>query len=135
MGREKAKIFVGKRKTAIAQAIVREGSGNVIINGVPLEIYQPEVARMRIIQTLLIADDIARKYDFEIKVRGGGFMGQAEAISIALARALSALSKKKTIRKLYEEFDRALIAGDYRRTEPKKFGGPSARRRKQKSYR
>lgn len=135
MTKDKVKIFVGKRKTAVAQAIVRKGSGNVVINKVPLEVFQPEVARMRIIQTLLLAEDIARQYDFEIKVRGGGFMGQAEAVSIALARALSTLSRRKTIRELYEEFDRALIAGDPRRTEPKKFGGPGPRRRRQKSYR
>lgn len=133
--REKAKIFVGKRKTATAQVLVRKGGGQIKINGIPLEILQPEVARMRIIQTLLIAEEVARQFDFEVRVRGGGYMAQAEAVSIALARALSTLSRKKKIRELFEEFDRALIAGDPRRTEPKKFGGPGPRRRRQKSYR
>jgi len=133
--RDKVKIFVGKRKTAIAQVLVRRGSGRVTINGIPVEILQPEVARMRIIQTLLLAEDAAKQYDFEVRVRGGGYMGQAEAASIALARALSTLSRKRSIRDLFEEFDRALIAGDPRRTEPKKFGGPGPRRRRQKSYR
>ena len=131
----KIHIFTGKRKTSIAQALVSKGSGKVLINGIPLEIWQPEVAKMRIIQTLLLAEDVARQYDFEIRVRGGGFMSQAEAVSIALARALSTLSRKKSVKELYKEFDRALIAGDPRRTEPKKFGGPGPRRRRQKSYR
>jgi len=131
----KVKVFTGKRKTAIARAFIREGTGNVRINGVPIEILEPEVARLRIIQTLLLAGDIAKKYDIDVYVKGGGFMGQAEAASIAIARALVSVSKSKRIRNIYLEFDRHLIAGDPRRTESKKFGGPGPRRRKQTSYR
>jgi len=133
--KDKVMIFTGKRKTAIAQVLVKKGSGKVTINGVPVEILEPEVARMRIIQTLLLAEEVAKQYDFEARVRGGGFMGRAEAVSIAIARALVTLSGKKSLRDLFEEFDRTLIAGDPRRTEPKKFGGPGPRRRKQTSYR
>jgi len=131
----KVKVFSGKRKKAIARAIIREGSGRVRINGIPLEIWQPEVARMRIIQTLMLAGDIARKYDIDIKVRGGGFMGQAEAISMAIARALVGVTRSSRLERIYREFDRHLLVGDPRRTEPKKFGGPGPRRRKQTSYR
>ena len=129
------KFFVGKRKMAIARAMIRKGSGKVRINGVPIEVYTPEVARMRIIQTLLLADPIARQYDIDVYVRGGGFMGQAEAASIAIARALVGVSRSKRLRNVYLNFDRVLLAGDPRRTEPKKFGGPGPRRRKQTSYR
>ena len=90
----KAKIFTGKRKTAVARAIIRPGSGNVRINGYPVELWGHEVGRMRVIQTLLLAGDIAKKYDIEVQVSGGGFMGQAEAVSIAIARALVGVSKK-----------------------------------------
>ena len=131
----RVKVFSGKRKKAIARAIIREGSGRIRINGIPIEIWQPEVARMRIIQTLMLAGDIARKYDIDIKVRGGGFMGQAEAISMAIARALVGVTRSSRLERIYREFDRHLLAGDPRRTEPKKFGGPGPRRRKQTSYR
>jgi len=131
----KVKVFTGKRKTAIARAFIREGSGRVRINGVPVEILQPEVARLRIIQTLLLAKDIAKKYDIDVCIEGGGFMGQAEAASIAIARALVGMSKSKRLKSIYLEFDRHLLAGDPRQTEPKKYGGPGPRRRKQTSYR
>ncbi len=133
--RKTVKIFVGKRKTAIARAIIRDGSGKVRINGVPVEILQPEVARMRIIQTLMLAEPYSRNYDIDVYVRGGGYMGQAEAASIAIARALVGVTKSKRLRKIYLEFDRALLAGDPRRTESKKPLCRSARRRKQTSYR
>jgi small subunit ribosomal protein S9 len=130
-----AKFFVGKRKMSIARAMIKKGSGKVRINGVPVEIYTPEVARMRIIQTLLLADPISRQYDIDVVVEGGGFMGQAEAASIAIAKAIVGISRSKRLRSLYLNFDRVLLASDPRRTESKKFGGPSARRKKQTSYR
>lgn len=135
MARATVKVFTGKRKRAVARAIVRPGSGNIRINGYPVELWGHEIARMRVIQTLLLAGDVAMKYDIEVKVSGGGFMGQAEAVSIAIARALINISRSKRLRSIYENFDRHLIAGDPRRTEPKKPLGPGPRRRKQTSYR
>ncbi|MFQ5710217.1 MAG: 30S ribosomal protein S9 [Candidatus Geothermarchaeales archaeon] len=129
------RVFTGKRKTATARAYIREGKGFVTVNGVPLEILQPEVARLKIIETLLLGANAMKNFDIEVRVSGGGFMGQAEAASIAIARALVGSTKSKRIEKIYKEFDRTLLAGDPRRTEPKKFGGPGPRRRKQKSYR
>lgn len=131
----KTKFFVGKRKKAIARALVKKGDGRVRINGVPVEAMSPEAAKLRVIQTLLLADPVSRQYDIEVSVRGGGFMGQAEATSIAIARALVESSRSKRLRNLYLDFDRLLLAGDSRRTEPKKFGGPGSRRKKQTSYR
>lgn len=131
----KVKVFVGKRKRSIARALIRKGSGRVRINGIPVEVYTPEVARMRIIQTLVLGEPYSRQYDIDVYVSGGGFMGQAEAASIAIARALVGVSRSKKLRSIYLGFDRVLIAGDPRRTEPKKYGGPGPRRRKQTSYR
>ncbi len=131
----KMKFFVGKRKMAIARAMIKKGNGTVKINGMPIEILTPEVAKLRVIQTLLLADPISRQYDIDVYVRGGGFMGQAEAASIAIARALVETSRSKRLRNIYLNVDRALLAGDSRRTEPKKFGGSGPRRKKQTSYR
>lgn len=136
--KERKKVLAvtsGKRKTAVATAIFRLGSGNVTINRVPVELLQPVVAREKIIQILLLLAEEAKKYDIEVKVKGGGFMGQAEAAAMAIARGLVKLSSKKRYKDIIEALDRRFIAGDYRRAEPKKFGGPGPRRRVQKSYR
>jgi len=133
-----AKILLtsGKRKTAIARAVIREGKGRIRINKIPIEIYQPELARWKIMEPLLLAgDDIISKIDIDVKVEGGGYMGQAEAARIAIARALVEWTEDPALKKKFIEYDRSMLVGDPRRTEPKKFGGRSARARRQKSYR
>lgn len=129
-------VSSGKRKTAIARATIREGSGRVYINKTPLENYMPLMARQIIEEPLLIAsDDLTSKIDIRINVRGGGTMGQAQASRIAVARGLVDFTKSADLRRQFVEYDRTLMAGDSRRKEKKKFGGPGARARKQKSYR
>lgn len=125
----------GKRKTAIARAVTRPGKGRVRINGFPLEILPIEAARMKIMEPLLLAGDVANEVDIDVNVRGGGFMGQAEACRMAIARALVSWTKSAELRKRFLAYDRTMLAGDPRQVEPKKFGGPGARRRRQKSYR
>jgi len=125
----------GKRKTAIARAVTRPGKGRVRINGSPLEILPIEAARMKIMEPLLLAGDVANEVDIDVNVRGGGFMGQAEACRMAIARALVSWTKSAELRKRFLAYDRTMLAGDPRQVEPKKFGGPGARRRRQKSYR
>ena len=132
------KIIVssGKRKTAIARATIREGTGRVHINKTPLESYLPLMARQIIEEPLLIAsEDVTKKVDIRINVRGGGVMGQAQASRIAIARGLVDFTKSADLRQAFVEYDRTLVAGDSRRKEKKKFGGPGARAKKQKSYR
>jgi len=134
----KKKVIVqsGKRKTAIARAVIRPGKGRVRINKKPLEIIEPEVVRLKIMEPLLLAPkELVNSVDIEVSVRGGGFMGQAEAARIAIARALVAWSDSVELKQKYIEYDRTMLVGDPRRTEPKKFGGPGPRRRRQKSYR
>lgn len=126
----------GKRKTAVARATVRTGRGRVRINNIPLEIFEPQIARERIFEPLLMAGDVIwGQLDIDLRVSGGGFMGQAEAARTALARALLKWSRSAHLRTLFTEYDRSLVAGDPRRREPKKFGGPGARAKDQKSYR
>ncbi len=128
-------ITSGKRKTAIAKAVVRPGIGRVRINKIPLEIYQPELARMTIMEPLIIAKDLAKKVDIDVTVRGGGVMGQAEAARTAIARGLVEWSGDEELRKAYLQYDRYLLVNDVRRKEPKKQGGRGARKRRQTSYR
>ena len=133
--KKKTGLETGKRKTAIARAILRPGKGRVYINDMSLDYLSPEVARMKILEPLIIAGDRSKQVDIRVTAEGGGVMGQAEASRIAIARGLAGWTKSSELRKSFMAFDRVMIAGDQRLTEPKKFGGPSARRRKQKSYR
>ncbi|MGQ4914911.1 MAG: 30S ribosomal protein S9 [Candidatus Asgardarchaeia archaeon] len=135
---KKTKVIIksGKKKTSIARAIIRSGKGRVRINKVPLEAYQPELARMKIQEPLLLTPpEIRSSVDIDVDVHGGGFMSQASAARIAIARALVAWTDSKELEDKFIEYDRYMLAGDPRRKEPKKFGGPGARARKQKSYR
>lgn len=132
----KITVSSGKRKTAIARATVREGSGRIQINKTPLDNFTPLMARQIIEEPLMIAgEDITSKLDIRVNVRGGGPMGQAQASRIAIARGLVDFTKNADLRKQFVDYDRTLMAGDSRRKEKKKFGGPGARAKKQKSYR
>ena len=125
----------GKRKAAIARAAIKTGAGRVRINGVPVEIYQPALAKEKIKEPLLLSGDATKELNIDVNVVGGGFMGQAEAARMAIARGIVEWTKSSAIKESFLTYDRTMLAGDPRRIEPKKFGGPGARRRKQKSYR
>ena len=133
--RKRLILVTGKRKTAIARALVRNGSGNTFVNGIPLSTFTPEIARMKISEPLLLSGERSKSVDISVKVSGGGFMGQAEAARMAIAKGLVQWTRSSELKKTITNYDRTMLAGDPRRKEPKKFGGPGARRREQKSYR
>ena len=136
MPAKKILVISGKRKTATARAVVKPGIGRIRINRIPLEIYEPEIAREKIMEPLIQAgDDVLNQLDVDIKVSGGGYMGQAEAARMVIANALLKWTKSSRLRRVFVEYDRTMVVGDPRRKEPKKFGGPGARARDQKSYR
>lgn len=125
-----------KRKTSAARVTVTEGKGRVRVNNRPLEILEPVTARDKMLEPLLLAgDDVMRRLDISVVVSGGGIISQAEATRMAIARALVNWTKSKNLKDAYINYDRSLLAGDPRQKEPKKFGGPGARSRRQKSYR
>ena len=146
----KARIYFATRKTANAHVYITKGVGKIRINNVPIDMIEPTVAREVILAPLEISgEELRNKIDISVRVNGGGFMGQSYAAATAITRALIGWTKSKKdpkdhpctksirtdLRKKIDEFDKYLISGDARRKEPKKFGGPGARRRKQKSYR
>ncbi len=131
----KAKLFSGRRKTARATAAIMPGSGRVRINNIPVELVSPELARLRLLTPIELAGDYRERVDINVTVKGGGFMGQAEAAAMAISKALVNWFKSSELKERIVNFDRHLLIGDARQSEPKKFGGPGARRRKQKSYR
>jgi small subunit ribosomal protein S9 len=132
----KVLLTSGKRKTAIARATVRAGKGRIRVNNVPIEVLEPKVARDKIFEPLVEAgENVWKGLDIDVMISGGGFMGQAEAARTALARALVRWTRSTHLQTLFTEYDRTLLAGDPRRRESKKFGGPGARAKDQKSYR
>jgi len=126
----------GKRKEAIARATLRPGQGVIRVNGIPVEKIQPWLAKMKVQELLMIVDDEKLKtINIDVKVEGGGVIGQIEAARVAISRAIiKFLNKKRTI-KAIRTYDRSMLAGDSRTVEPKHWGGRKARRRFQKSYR
>jgi small subunit ribosomal protein S9 len=136
MPAKKVLVVSGKRKTATSRAVVRPGIGRIRINRTPIEILEPAVARERIMEPLLQAgEDVWKQLDMDVKVLGGGYMGQAEAARMAIANALLKWTKSTHLRTVFSEYDRTMIAGDARRKETKKVGGSGARAKDQKSYR
>ena len=134
--RNKSKSIVvsGKRKTAIAKASLKQGSGKIKINKVPLTLYEPKVYKMRIEEPFLLAGDIKDSVDISVTVKGGGAMGQSDAIRTAIARALAQHFPK--LKAVFLDYDRQLLVADVRLKEtskPNRHG--SARSKKQKSYR
>ncbi|MEM3191527.1 MAG: 30S ribosomal protein S9 [Candidatus Parvarchaeota archaeon] len=125
----------GARKTAVARATIREGSGKVRINGIPIEIYSPELAKLKMMEPITLAGDKITKVDISVNIRGGGVMGQADAARTAISRAIINYFKDQELEKIFREYDRTLLVNDVRRKLPKKPGGRGARKKKQKSYR
>jgi len=127
----------GKRKAAIARAVLRHpAKGQIKINNIPLQLYEPEIARLRIQEVLEIVNHPkVEKCDINISVKGGGKSGQTDAVRMAIAKSIFKFIGTKTIERTFREYDDSLLSGDSRRTEPKKFGGKKARSRRQKSFR
>ncbi len=145
MAKKEPKISVntsGKRKTAIARATVKSGKGRVRVNSEPIEILQPEMARTKAMEPLVIADALNRlaTVDINVNTTGGGQMGQVDAIRTAIARGLvkwndGADGDDEELRDEFLRFDRSLLVNDPRRKEPKHQMGRGARKKWQKSYR
>jgi len=133
----------GRKKNAVAVAMVTKGTGMVRVNGCPLSTVRPDVLRVKTYEPLLL---LGKKHwgnvNMRIRVKGGGFTAQIYAIRQAIAKGIVAHyqkyvdeATKKELKDVLTAYDRQLIVADPRRCEPKKFGGPAARSRYQKSYR
>jgi len=125
----------GKRKTAIARATVQKGTGLVRINKKPVEIYEPEIARWKIMEPIKIAGTLIDKVNIDVNVSGGGFMSQANAVRTAIARGILEFTGDPSLKLAFLDHDRSLLVSDSRRKEPKKPLGRGARKKRQKSYR
>ena len=132
----------GKRKTAVARATLKPGKGRVRVNGGPIHIMEPELARRKALEPIKIAEAMNRleRVDISVDVRGGGQMGQVDAIRTAIARGLvkyndGAEGEDEELRDEFIRFERKMLVNAPRRKEPKHQMGRGARKKWQKSYR
>lgn len=123
----------GRRKSATAKAVLREGKGIIRINSGLLENYQPVLGRERINEPLILAGGDAKKVDIDVSVSGGGWQGQNEASRLAIARALVRYNKK--LKETFLKYDRNLLVADIRVKEKYKPNDSKARAKRMKSYR
>ena len=129
-------IVTAKRKTAIARAYIKEGNGKVTINSIPLQVYEPLLARLRISEPLILAgEDYVSKVNINVKVIGGGYMGKAEAARIAIAKGLVKYFDDDKLKLLYLQYDPYMLKSDPRRKEQRKSPTSKARKHYTTAYR
>ena len=128
-------VVRGKRKKSVARATIRKGKGRVRFNKTLLTSIADPFVRQIIGEPLTLAPSVASQVDVEVYAYGGGTMGQAQAARTALARALVKYTDDPELKSTIMKRDRFILLEDSRRVEPKKYKGPKARARFQKSYR
>ncbi|GAB4329271.1 MAG: 30S ribosomal protein S9 [Flammeovirgaceae bacterium] len=122
---------IGRRKTSVARIYLTQGSGKITVNGRELvDFFPSEVLRIKVQQSLELCKE-SGKYDIKVNVQGGGNTGQAEAIRLAISRALTEINAEHRPALKKEGF----LTRDPRMVERKKYGRAKARRRFQFSKR
>ncbi len=126
----------GKRKSAIARAIIKSGKGKVTFNGKNYETLHL-FDKLKLEEPLRIAENVLGKkeFDIEIQVKGGGEKGQIDAGRLAMAKGIVEFTQSEELRNAYTEYDRNLLVADVRRKETYKPGDSKARSKRQSSKR
>ena len=130
---KKAISATGKRKKAVARATLRVGKGIIRINNIFLNNYANAALRMRIIEPLILAGEVAKTVNIDVNVNGGGVNGQADACRLAIARAL--VEEDHKLKQVFDDYDRLLLVADVRQNESCKPNDSKPRAKRQKSYR
>ena len=131
----------GKKRNAVANAIIREGTGKITLNRIPINNIEPKTLRVKIFEPILILGvDKFKNLNIKVRVSGGGSVAQLYAARTAIAKGIVAWQQKYVDEETKDEarrdllnYDKNLLVADYRRLEPKKYGGSGGRSRKQKS--
>lgn len=121
----------GRRKEAVARAVLRAGSGKIVVNGKPLEAYFTTATQRMVVTEALRVTSTETAYDISANIHGGGVTGQAGAVLLGLARAVMAYdpNQEPVLR------EQGMLTRDARKVERKKYGQAGARRRFQFSKR
>ncbi len=114
----------GGRKTSKAMVRFFEGTGKIVVNDLPLEIYFPDKFVQDDLKRPLVAAEAVDRYDVQALARGGGKIGQAQAVRLAISRALVKINAELKATLRHED----LLTRDPRMKERKKYGRKSARR-------
>lgn len=125
------KIFIGRRKTAVARVILRSGTGKITVNDKEFEHFFPQLLSREDILLPFKATETLGKYDVHANVNGGGTTGQAQSIRLGIARALLEMNPEYRVQLKVD----GLLTRDPRMVERKKYGQPKARKRFQFSKR
>ena len=125
------KIFIGRRKTAVARVILRSGTGKITVNDKEFEHFFPQLLSREDILLPFKATETLGKFDVYANVNGGGTTGQAQSIRLGIARALLEMNPEYRVQLKVD----GLLTRDPRMVERKKYGQPKARKRFQFSKR
>ena len=133
----------GRKKNATAVAFCTKGNGCIRVNGRALNLMEPETLRMKLYEPIaLVGGNKFKDINIKIRVCGGGTSNQIYAVRQAMSKGVLAFYQKfhdeqamREMKEILMQYDKNLLVTDPRRCEPKKFGGPGARARFQKSYR
>jgi small subunit ribosomal protein S9 len=126
---------VGKRKRAVANATMKPGKGFLKVNNMTIADYSNELFLGKVQEVLILAgDEITSKFDIDVTVNGGGFSGQADAVRLAIGKALVEANPK--LKEVFLKYNRNFLVADSRRKEERKPNcAGKARAKTQKSYR
>ncbi len=122
---------IGRRKTAVARIYLKEGNGTITVNTKDFKVYFPTATLQYIVKQPLEVTSCIDKYDIQANLNGGGFNGQAEALSLAISRALCKIDTEHRVALK----PKMLLRRDPRMVERKKPGQKKARKRFQFSKR
>ena len=126
----------GKRKSAVAKAIVTKGAGKITFNGKDYKTLQI-FDRLKLEEPIRIAESVLGKvyFDIELTTHGGGEKGQIEAARLSMAKGIVNFTGSNELKQVYLDYDRNLLVADVRRKESNKPGDSKARKKRQTSYR
>ncbi|NLY63636.1 MAG: 30S ribosomal protein S9 [Alcaligenaceae bacterium] len=121
----------GRRKTSVARVFLKKGSGNIVVNGKPVDEYFARETGRMVVRQPLVLTELTEAFDFHVNVHGGGESGQAGAVRHGITRAL--IDYDETLKSALSKA--GFVTRDAREVERKKIGFHKARRRKQFSKR
>ncbi len=133
--KERVVVVAGKKKKAIARARVRAGKGSIRVNSIPLNQWGSYYERTIVSEPLLLVQDLIKDLDIDVWTQGGGRVGQAAAVRVAIARGIVDYLRNAEIRKTLISYDDKILSGDARQREPNKPNRSAPRAVRQKSYR
>jgi len=128
-------VVSARIKSSSARATFKPGNGVIKVNSIPIQNWGNRIQIGVSTLPVKLLPDRFKEVNVHVRVDGGGWSSQARAVMVTLANGIVKWTRSATVRKTLISYDQHILSGDPRAKEPKKFGGPGARRKFQKSYR